>query len=180
MRDIAVVYRSICGHTKKYAEWIANELDADIFDEQKVKVKKLDEYKCIVFGGGIYASGIIGSSLITNNFEMFSRKKLVVFAVGLTENPSAEEFERILIHNFSFVQQKLITSFYLRGGIDYKKMPIVHKAMLASKKASIEKKEDKSEEEKLFLKTYGIGIDFTDVNSIKPIVDHVKSLYIKD
>jgi len=40
-----VVYKSISGFTKKYAEWIAEELDADLFRIEKIDIDILLKYE---------------------------------------------------------------------------------------------------------------------------------------
>ena len=48
MSNIAVIFKSTYGHTKKYAEWIAKELNADLFDQLRVKLQTLEKYNIIV------------------------------------------------------------------------------------------------------------------------------------
>lgn len=50
MNNIAVVYQSHYGTTKKYAEWIAQALDADLLNRKKVSVSELSQYGTIIFG----------------------------------------------------------------------------------------------------------------------------------
>jgi flavodoxin len=44
-----VIYRSLSGFSKKYAEWIAQETKADLFDAKEVHTDLLKKYDCIVF-----------------------------------------------------------------------------------------------------------------------------------
>ncbi|NSA18108.1 flavodoxin [Clostridium saccharobutylicum] len=62
---IVVIYKSKTGFTKKYAEWISKELKADIFKSSKATREMLNEYDTIIYGGSLYASGVIGIKLIT-------------------------------------------------------------------------------------------------------------------
>lgn len=48
---IAVIYKSKYGNTKKYAQWIAEEANADLFEHSEVDAKKLVEYDAIAYGG---------------------------------------------------------------------------------------------------------------------------------
>jgi flavodoxin len=47
------MYFSKYGSTKKYAEWIAEELNGDIFDIKNVKNSSLDDYSTIILGSGL-------------------------------------------------------------------------------------------------------------------------------
>jgi flavodoxin len=53
-----VVYKSKTGYTKKYAEWIAEELSADILEVSKVNINILASYDTVIFGGSLHAVGI--------------------------------------------------------------------------------------------------------------------------
>ncbi len=87
MGKAVVIYKSKYGSTKQYAQWIAEALDADLFDV--AKVRDLGQYQTIVYGGGLYASGIIGSDFLVKNYELLKEKRIVVFTVGLAK-PQAD------------------------------------------------------------------------------------------
>ena len=75
MSKIVVVYKSKYGSTKKYAEWIAKAAHADLFPCSKISIEKLMEYDTIIYGGGLYMVGIIGFSLIRDNFDKLKKQK---------------------------------------------------------------------------------------------------------
>ena len=173
MKNIAVVYKSKYGTTKRYAEWIAHELDAHLFEASAIRSEMLVNYNIVVYGGGLYASGIIGVKLVTKN----PCKRLVVFTVGIAD-PTASDYSAILKANFTPEMQAKIKVFHLRGGIDYPNLSIIHKGMMAMVKKGLEKKplEKRTSEDKAVLETYGTKIDFTDKATIQPLVDYVRTL----
>ncbi len=169
MDNIAVIYKSKYGTTKRYAEWIAQELGARLFEASKIKPAQLSAYDLVVYGGGLYAGGIDGIDLVTKN----PCKSLVVFTTGLA-NPSVTDYSDILNKNSPpelLVDTKV---FHLRGGIDYKRLGIVHKGMMAMMKKMTAGKTEISEEDKAFLETYGDKADFTDRDTIQPLVRYVR------
>lgn len=178
MGKTAVIYKSKYGSTKKYAEWVKDELNGDLFEASEVKIDNLSSYDTIIFGGGLYASGINGVSLITKNFQAIKNKNIIVFTVGLAPTEDKELFKPIIEKNFSKEIIERIHFFHLRGGIDYKKLSLIHKPMMAMVKNMVAKKkeEELSEDERLFLATYGKQVDFTDVKTIEPLVSYVKSV----
>jgi len=178
MKEIAVVYKSNYGYTEKYAKWISEDLNADLFEVSKTNPQNLLNYKTIIYGGGLYASGINGVSIITKNIEKLSDKNIIVYTVGLESTENPEKFAPLVDKNFTKEQQMKIKIFHLRGGVDYKKLGIIHKAMMAMLKKMIEKKNDGEYvgDSKLFLETYGSEVDFTDKATITPLVDYVKAL----
>jgi menaquinone-dependent protoporphyrinogen IX oxidase len=82
MLRTVVIYRSTSGFTKRYAEWIAEELKADLFEARKIDGSKLANYNLIVFGGSLHAVGISGIKIIKENRTQLADKKVIVFAVG--------------------------------------------------------------------------------------------------
>ncbi len=176
MSKIVVIYKSKYGSTKKYAQWIAKASKGDLFESSEVDTKKLMEYNTIVYGGGIYASGIAGVSLITKNYESIKDKNIIVFTVGLASTDRKEVFTPIIEKNFSKLMRDNIEFFHFRGGIDYKGLSFVHKAMMGMLKFIISRKDSKelTKDDKELLATYGGKVDFSDENTIVPLVNFIK------
>ena len=176
MKNTIVIYQSKYGSTKQYAEWIAEALNCRSCEATKTSIEELLQYETIIFGGGLYASGINGVSLITKNFEKLRVKKLIVFTVGLASTEDTSIFEPIINKNFKKEMQPSVQFFHLRGGIDYTKLNLIHKTMMAMLKKTVIKKGESNltDEDQLLLSTYGDQIDFTDQSTIQPILDCAK------
>ncbi|WP_271812835.1 flavodoxin domain-containing protein [Clostridium beijerinckii] len=171
-----VIYKSKTGFTKKYAEWIAEELSADIFNASKMNINTLNKYDTIIYGGSLYAVGIIGVGLIKKNINKLKDKRLVVFATGaspLRDNVINE----VINKNFTVDEQKYIKFFYLRGGFNYNKLSSFDKFLMTLLKWKIKnkKKEDLSADEKGMLAIYDKPVDFTDKKNIEKIITYVNS-----
>ncbi len=180
MERTAVIYASTYGSTKKYAEWLADSLHADLYDITKIRADKLNDYKVLVFGGGVYAFGVNGANFVAKNFEMFRYKKLVYFTVGISEPENNDIIKRIIDTNFSKEMQMNIRFFYLRGGIFYKKLSFIHKIVMAMVIRSLKKKSDKTKNEQFLIKTYGTSIDFTDAKNLEPLISYVNEIESKE
>ena len=104
-------------------------------------------------------------------------KNLIVFTVGLA-SPKSTNYSDIISKGFKDNNNKPIRIFHFRGGIDYKNLSFIHKAMMGMLKNKVKMKpvNERSYEDRLFLETYGNSIDFTNRDSIKPLVEYVKSL----
>ena len=74
--------------------------------------------------------------------------------------------------------QQRVKQFHLRGGIDYKKLGLLHKAMMAMLYRSVRKKDYNSlrREDQMMLDTYGGQVDFQEHSTIEPLVNYVKHL----
>ena len=77
-----VVYKSKYGSTKKYAEWIAEDTGFDCVEAGKANAKTIAEYDTVIFGGGLYASGIAGLSFLKKNLSSMNGKKVIAFCCG--------------------------------------------------------------------------------------------------
>lgn len=170
---ILVAYTSKYGSTRKYAKWIAAELNADLFPAEKVRPKVLSQYNVVIYGGGLYAGGIAGVKLVTQN----PCKNLIVFTVGLAE-PSSTDYSAIINKSFTPELQAKTKFFHLRGGIDYKKLGPVHKVMMAMMKSMTQRKtESEREAEDIeFLNTYNSKVNFEDKQNIGSVIAYVKGL----
>ncbi|KUO72025.1 MAG: flavodoxin [Desulfosporosinus sp. BRH_c37] len=173
-----VIYKSKAGFTKKYAEWISEELSADIFHATKVNANMLSAYECVIYGGGLYVVGINGVKLITQNIDKLKGKKVVVFATGMS--PLREEsISEVISKNFTLEQQKTIQFFYLRGGFDYSKLNSFDKMLMTLLKTSIKWK--KLRKKKLIADEIGIlevfdkPTDYTRRAKIDELVEYVTS-----
>lgn len=171
-----VIYKSKTGFTRKYAEWIAEELSADIFEASKVNINTLNKYDTIIYGGSLYAVGIIGVTLIKRNINKLKDKKLVVFATGAS--PSRDNvINEVIDKNFTVDEQKNIKFFYLRGGFNYNKLKPFDKFLMKLLKWKIKNKnhEALSADEIGMLAIYDKPVDFTDRNNIYKIITYANS-----
>lgn len=171
-----VIYKSKTGFAKKYAEWIAEDLSADIFDVSKVKIQMLTEYDTIIYGAGLYAVGINGVKLITQNLDKLKHKKIVVFATGAS--PLREDvINDITNRNFTPDQLKYIKFFYLRGGFNYSILKPFDKFLmtLLKWKMKSKNKKDLTADEIGMLAIYDKPVDFTRKDNIDKIINYVGS-----
>ena len=173
------MYFTQYGSTKKYAEWIAEELKGDVFDIRSIKQSQLYDYDIIILGGGLYAGNIKGLHLLAENYEKLKDKKLIIFTCGLADYSKPENSGNIYKKLEKSLTKKILDNikvFYLRGYIDYKKLTLLHRFMMWMMKRMIVKKgqEKHDEEDKTFLETYGKSVNFMEKNSIKGIIDYCK------
>lgn len=177
MPKTAVVYKSKYGSTKKYAKWIADEANADLFEVSKVRAESLIPYDTIVYGGGLYAGCILGFSVMKKNYKKLSDKKLIVFAVGAT--PKHEDVAKeVKNKNLPPEMQERVRFFLLRGGLNYTKMNLLDRLMMYFLVKSIKAKDpnELDNDSKDVLATYGKVIDYTDKNTIKPIIECINNI----
>ena len=174
MRTV-VVYRSISGFTKKYAEWIAQELRADILGAKKVDIDKLLKYDTIIYGGSLHAAGISGVNIIKKNLTKLRVKNIIIFTTGASP-PKKRTISGVRDINFSVEEQKQIQFYYFRGGFDYNKLNLINKILTTLFKWKTQLKRDKTSDEKGMLAAYAKPADFAKKENIKELLEYVRSL----
>lgn len=183
MSEVVVIYQSKYGAAKKYAEWIAEALGADLFERRKIAPEKMMEYDTVIYGGGIYAGGIAGISLIGKNYERIKGKNIILFTCGLANTKVEENVKHIREGMEKALPKELMKQaklYHFRGYMDYSKLTSVHKLMMKMMNNMIVKKpeNEKTSEDREFIATYGKAVDFTDQSSIGELVEHYKK-YLK-
>lgn len=169
-----VIYKSQTGFTKKYAEWIAEELAADIFHVSEANIDMLKNYDTVVYGGGLYASGISGIKFITENSDSLKGKRVIVFATGASVG-RAEEIDGVKNKKFTAEQQKYIKFFYLRGGFNYEKLSSFNKILMTLLKWKLKTKKDLTADERGMLASYDHPVDFVKKKNIQELVTYAAS-----
>ena len=176
-----IIYKSKYGYTKKYAHWISEKMNADIYEVSEADKLGFSVYDTVIYGGGLYAGGINGIGYVKGVFDKISSKNIIVFTVGLADPNVQSNVDGITAHidkDFSPAMRQKIKAFHLRGGIDYQKLGIIHKSMMLMLKKSVEKKPDEklSQEDVEMLETYGEQVDFTAIDTLGPMLEYIKSL----
>jgi menaquinone-dependent protoporphyrinogen IX oxidase len=175
MSKTLVMYHSIYGTTKKYAEWIAEELNGEAISIKKVKKGSLKNYDTIIIGCGLYAGAIKGINLLMNEFEAIKDKRLVYFTCGLADASIPVNGDAIKKRLKQAIPEELhskIKGFYYQGGINYPKLSFMHKMMMAIVKSRVSKKDPKTldDEDKAFIETYGKTVDLMNKDKIKELL----------
>ncbi len=116
---ILVTYQSKTGFTKKYAEWISSEVNAELKDIKSVD--NLNDYDLIIHGGWIMGGMIMGLDKI----KKLNPKKLIVFACGYTPSNRVDIKKMIEINNLND-----IPLFYYDGGMNPKKMGFIGRTIV--------------------------------------------------
>ncbi len=167
-----VVYKSKYGYTKRYAEWIAEELSCDI--KENAAFSDISGYDMIICGGGCYAGTINGSKLITKNLARLSGKKLILFAVG-SSSGADKDIIPFWEKNLTVEQRQAVAHFYLRGGFDYSRLGSADKLLMNMLKSHLKKVKDPDEETRGLLAAYDTPVDFTDKKRLKELLEYARN-----
>ena len=135
----------------------------------------------IIHGGGLYAGGLCGINTIVKHFGVISDKQIILFSCGLADPEDPENVAHIesgLEKVLTPEMREKIRQFHLRGGIDYSRLGLTHKAMMAMLRRVMLKKgyDNLRSEDQMMLDTYGGTVDFTNRESLAPLLNYVRSL----
>lgn len=170
MTNVVVIYKSKYGATKKYAQWLSEELEGDIIEKSKVKIENILKYDTVIYGGGIYATGIAGISFLKKHYKKIEDKKVIVFAVDASPyDEKASEFlkERNLKDELS-----KIPCFYCRGAWNEEIMTFKDRALCNLLKKAVAKKDPSTFEpwEKSLMEAIGSIGDWTNKDNLNGLL----------
>jgi flavodoxin len=174
MKTILLVYKSNTGFTKKYAQWIQEELNCTAVELKEIDVSEIVKYDIVIFGGGMHATRINGINFIKNNLELFKNRHLIIFATGATPASAAEEvkkFEQANIPN-----ESNIPFFYFESGMNYRDMKINDKMVMNCLKFVLKIKKDKNSVDQGMMEAISNSYDNSKQVFIKPLIDYVRGL----
>lgn len=169
-----VLYESKYGSTEKYAKWIAQELNCKASKLSEINLEELTNYDNIIFGGWIHAGKLEGFKTIQQNKEKLKDKNFIVYAVGLAgkEDPQYKKFKEQNFKDFNNIQ-----AFYLRGAFHFNSLKLKDKVMMSAFKMILKRQNPEKRDENTIsmMNNKAKPIDFTNKESIKPILQAIKS-----
>ena len=175
MRTV-IVYGSQYGTARRYAEALAGRTESEIRSYEGPL--DLDVYDNIVYIGALYAGGVLGLKKTLSGIHDLQSKKIVIVTVGLADPNDRENTETIRNGLKKLLPENVCNHariFHLRGGIDYSRLNLKHRMMMALlyRKAKGLPEEKKTAEVRAMIDTYGKHVDFVDLNGLDPIIHEI-------
>ncbi len=174
MNDVLLIYKSISGFTKKYANWIQEEVGCTTKELKEISISEIQEYKTIIYGSGIYANRINGIKFITDNIEVLKSKNLIVFATGSTPSSAKEIVQQFQENNLP--KEPIIKFFYFQSGMDLENMRFKQKFIIKILELFLKLKIKKSSVDRGTLASITRSHDHSKRESIAPLIEYVRSL----
>lgn len=174
-KKILLIYKSVTGFTKKYAEMIAAETGCALAELKSVNAGILSGYDTIVFGGRLFAGAIDGLKEARKLFAQSSAHEFIVFATGATPNIAEEIISETWKKNLSADELAHIPHFYMQAGLCYEKMPFIERMMMRMVGAMIRKKKNKTASEQGFEQAIAASFDQSAPEFIRPLVEYLQS-----
>lgn len=166
-----IIYYSKTGFTERYARWISEELGCEAITLKESGRRDLTAYDTIIYGAGLHAGKIPGvkkflvPSVLTDG-------RLVVFATGAIA-PQAPELTKALRPNFTDEQWSKVKTFYMQAGLNYERMGVLDRALMAGLRAFLRRQEGKDSDAYRMVST---SFDLCDRAYIAPLVDYCRQM----
>ena len=169
---ILVTYKSKTDFTKRYAEMIAQEVNADLADFKAVTVEKMSEYDVVVYGGGLYAGMINGYKKAKEEFSKSTAKKFVLFATGGTPNVDTAKIDEVWKMNLGDEQQS-IPHFYMQAGLCYEKMSFVSRMIMKMMSGILSKNQNTDAPAEEVANTLKNSYDISSPEYVAPLIKYL-------
>lgn len=169
-----ITYGSQYGSAEHYARKFADCTGFLILPYREVK--NLSGYARVIHFGALYAGGVLGLRQIMQ--QLPAKAEFIIVTVGLADVQDAENIQHIR----SAIRRKISEDvfrrtriFHLRGAIDYSKLNLKHRTMMALlyAKARGLPEEKKNAETQAMIETYGKQVSFVDDTAVIALVNSI-------
>lgn len=171
-----ILYGSHYGSARRYAQALAES--TGIVALPYTDAPKLAEKHAIVYVGALYAGGVLGLSKTFRGFSPKEGQTILLVTVGLADPTDAENRANIrasLKRQLPAEVLKRAKIFHLRGGIDYQKLSLGHRAAMALLYQTARRmpEEKQTAENRALIETYGQRVNFEDVRALEPVLQAI-------
>ena len=177
MSNVAIIYMTKYGHTKQYADWLKEELGADVFSVGAFSPAQALAYKLVIFLSGVYGDKIQVMDYIKKNQTAFNLQRMMIGAVSWYTNESEEGKTKLIAENFPETYKNVVPLFVLNSGIDKKKINAMEKAQLLAAQMSISKHDGRSSDDINILAIIKGYSDQTSRDNLTPLKNAVEAYF---
>ena len=169
-----ITYGSQYGSAEHYAQKFAEYTGFPVWSYREVK--STEGYKRIIHFGALYAGGVLGLRQIVQ--QLSPKAELVIVTVGLADVQDAENIQNIRNSIRRQLPEDVLGRtriFHLRGAIDYGKLNLKHRTMMALlySKAKGLSEEKRNAETQAMIETYGKQVSFVDDTAVMGLVNSI-------
>jgi flavodoxin len=176
----AVIYTSQTGFTKKYATWLSERTNAELYDLKDVQ-KKDDSffatYDAIVYAGWFSAGKVVKANWFFDKAVNWKDKTLAVIGVGAGEIDD-EQTKKAMDTLLTAEQSEYIRAFYCQGGLSYENMNAPTRVVMKMFANSIKNKKNATEKEKKMGEMFARSFDATDIKFLDPVVRYLEEAQV--
>lgn len=157
---LLVVYTSKTGFTKRYAQWLAEDLSGDCFPLEQAARVDFSGYDAVAFGSSVHAGGVRKLAWLKKRLPALAGKRVALFFTGAMP-PEEKTVEQCVAQNLTPQERQQVKAFYLWGGLNYQAMGPVDKWMMGVFRKMLASQKNPSPEDKLAAQMVGSSYDKT-------------------
>ena len=167
-----ITYGSQYGSAEHYARKFAECTYLPVLSYREVK--NLSGYARVIHFGALYAGGVLGLRQIMQ--QLPAKAEFIIVTVGLADVQDAENIQHIRNSIRRQIPEDIFQRtriFHLRGAIDYGKLNLKHRTMMAMlyAKAKGLPEEKRTAETQAMIETYGKQVSFVDDAALNTLKD---------
>ena len=168
-----ILYGTCYGSSKQYADELSRRTGLPC--ESYENAGDLSGHEKIIYIGSLYAGGVLGMAQTIGKLTDWQNKQLVLATVGLADTADKENVANIrkgMLRQLPIGMMEHAKLVHLRGGIDYSRLGMKHKVMMALlyKKAKNLPPENKTAEVRAMIDTYNQVVDFVDLSRVDELL----------
>ena len=173
-----ITYGSRYGSAEHYAQKFAECAGLPVLSYREAE--SAAGYDCVIHFGALYAGGVLGLRQIVSLLP--PKAELIIVTVGLADVQDAENIQNIRNAIRLQIPEDIfgrVQIFHLRGAIDYGKLNLKHRTMMALLYAKAKElpEEKKNAETRAMIETYGKQVSFVDDAAV---IELINSIYHKE
>ncbi len=171
--NILLIYKSKSGFTKKYANWISDEINCNLVSYKNIP-SSISTYDYVIYGSRVYSGKVDGLKKIKAMFNSDTISKLVVYATGGTPFEAKDVISSIWNNSLSSEELKVIPHFYMQAGLDYNKMNITDRFIMKTLSRILDKKNNKTSAESGCENAIKSSYDISSKDHILPLIEYLR------
>lgn len=172
--SILLIYKSVTGFTKRYAQWIAEETGCTLSEYHKRMAEQMAPYDTVIFASRAHAGRIDGLPDIRRQFQQSGARRLILCVTGAMPGTAGNIIDDFWKQNLTEEEQKAIPHFYMPGGLCYERMPLTDRLIMKAAAAMIRRKKDKSDQDRQMEQAIRGSYDISSKEFIRPLMAYLK------
>ena len=171
---ITIYVNSKSGFTRKYAEWIKEEIDCDIKQYKEIFKTKPGADDIAIFGSRLFAGKIQYLEKVKKHIRKFPAKKFIVFVSGASPQFANDIISTVWKNNFTEAENASIPHFYMQSGLNYEKMGFVEKHLMKTVARFMNAKKDNANKDVDIREALSKSFDMSKKQFIMPLLKYLK------
>jgi len=108
-----ILYKSVLGSTKQYAEWLKESIGADLFKFDQINDNDLSSYDQVVVMSGTYAGSMPLTGFLVKKWDILKNKD--VYAIGIGCSPEGTDISKVAYEKIPSEIREAIEYFKIIG-----------------------------------------------------------------